>query len=204
MSSKIFVRIHTVLRKIENKTIEKKKLPMCPTAHVPYCPCALLPHVPHPQGPPSVSVVLTKVPFTHVPHCPCALLPMCHIAHVSKRCQVVKKMSKSQTHRLWRRFTKKINWHMRFTHIDVNFDIKYEGHQNCSKTLSMHILRVFGDHHMWHQKLTSKCVNLIMSIYFFCEPPPSACVWFFDIWHLFDNLTSFWQFDIFLTFWFLF
>ena len=37
---------------------------------------------------------------------------------------------------------------MRFTHIDVNFDVKYEGHQNCSKTLSMHILRVFGDHHM--------------------------------------------------------
>ena len=32
--------------------------------------------------------------------------------------------------------------------LDVNFDIKYEGHQNCSKTLSMPILRVFGDHHM--------------------------------------------------------
>ena len=37
---------------------------------------------------------------------------------------------------------------MRFTHIDINFDIKYEGNQNCSKTLSMHILRVFGHHHM--------------------------------------------------------
>ena len=65
---------------------------------------------------------------------------------------------------------------MRFTHIDVNFDIKYEGQQNCSKTLSMHILRGFGDHHMSHQKLMSMCVNLIMSIYFFCEPPPSLCV----------------------------
>ena len=43
---------------------------------------------------------------------------------------------------------KKKNYIMRFTHIDVNFDIKYEGHQNCSKTLSMHILRVFGHHHM--------------------------------------------------------
>ena len=40
-----------------------------------------------------------------------------------------------------------------------------------------------------------------MSIYFFCEPPP---VYLFDfltfdifltIWHLFDNLTSFWDFD---------
>ena len=36
---------------------------------------------------------------------------------------------------------------MRFTHIDVNFDVKYEGHQNCSKTLSMPIWRVFGHHH---------------------------------------------------------
>ena len=40
---------------------------------------------------------------------------------MSKRCQ----MSKSQTHRLWRRFTKKINSHNEVTHIDVNFDVKY-------------------------------------------------------------------------------
>ena len=31
---------------------------------------------------------------------------------------------------------------------NYNFDVKYEGHQNCSKTLSMHILRIFGHHHM--------------------------------------------------------
>ena len=37
---------------------------------------------------------------------------------------------------------------MRLTHIDINFDVKYEGHQNCSKTRSMHILRAFGHHHM--------------------------------------------------------
>ena len=67
-----------------------------------------------------------------------------------KRCHIVKKMSKSQTHGLWRRFTKnrkKIDI-MRFTHIDIYFDIKYEGHQNCSKTLSMYILMVFCYHHM--------------------------------------------------------
>ena len=114
---------------------------------------------------------------SHPPRCPISIfnithdipLPMCPIAHVScctyqKRCQVVRKMSscqkdvklskrchmsKSQTHRLWRRFTKKKKIHiMRFTHIDVNFDVKYEGNQNCSKTLSMHILRGFGHHHM--------------------------------------------------------
>ena len=69
---------------------------MCPIAHVPYCPCALLPMCPIPQGPPSVSVVLTNIPFTHVTHCPCAPLAMCHIAHVPKRCQIVKKMSSGQ------------------------------------------------------------------------------------------------------------
>ena len=36
-------------------------------------------------------------------------------------------------------------------------------------------------------KLTSLCVNLI---YIFVNLP-TACVWLFDIWHLFENLTSF-------------
>ena len=31
------------------------------------------------------------------------------------------------------------------SHIDVNFYIKYEGHQTWSKLLSMDILRIFGD-----------------------------------------------------------
>ena len=43
--------------------------------------------------------------------------------------------------------TKRIHT-MMFTHIDFNFDIKYEGHQNWSKILSMDILRIFGDDHM--------------------------------------------------------
>ena len=67
-----------------------------------------------------------------------------------KRYQVVKKMSnikKSNTQTMEEVHRKKIHI-IRFTHIDVNFDVKYEGHQNCSKTLSMHILRVFGHHHM--------------------------------------------------------
>ena len=37
---------------------------------------------------------------------------------------------------------------MRFTDIDVNFDVKYEGQQNCPKIFSMDILSVFSDHHM--------------------------------------------------------
>ena len=90
---------------------------------------------------------------------------------------------------------------MRFTHIDVNFDVRYEGHQNCPQILSMNILRVFSDHHLlcqnWRQYLwTSLC-----QFNFFVNLLHSLGVSFFDIWHLFDNLTSFWQLDIFLIFW---
>ena len=89
---------------------------------------------------------------------------------------------------------------MRFTHIDVNFDVKYEGHQNCSKTLSMHILRVYGHLHMWHQNW---CQYVWTSLcqFFFLNLLHSPCVWLLDIWHLFDNLTSFWQLDIFFDIW---
>ena len=48
-------------------------LPMCPIAHVPY-----------PQGASPLCAILTTP------------LPMCPIVHVSKRCQVVKKMSNCQ------------------------------------------------------------------------------------------------------------
>ena len=67
-----------------------------------------------PQGAPSLSSVLTMIPicphYDHVLNCPCAPSPKVHIkkdVKLSKRCQ----MSKNQTHRLWRRFTKKINSH---------------------------------------------------------------------------------------------
>ena len=92
---------------------------------------------------------------------------------------------------------------MRFTDIDVNFDVRYEGHQNCPKILFMNILRVFSDHHLWrqnwHQYLwTSLCqfnflwTSSIVKVFEFLT---------FDIflttWHFFDNLTSFWHFDTF-------
>ena len=91
-------------------------LSMCPIGHVSHHPCAPSPMCPIPQGASSLSSVLTMIPI--YPHFP---LPICQ-----KRCQVVKKMSscqkdvklskrcqmsKSQTHGLWRRFTKKINSH---------------------------------------------------------------------------------------------
>ena len=80
---------------------------------------------------------------------------------------------------------------MRFTHIDVNFDVRYEGHQNCPKILSMNILRVFSDHHLWRQNWHQYLWTSLCQFNFFVNLFHSLGVWFFDIWHLFDNLTFF-------------
>ena len=77
---------------------------------------------------------------------------------------------------------------MRFTDIDVKFDVKYEGHQNCSKIFSMHTFEGFWLPSYVISKLMSICVNLIMSIYFF---------WTSYIVQVFDFSTT----DIFLTTW---
>ena len=75
-------------------------------------------------------------------------------------------MSNSQTSGLWRKFRKKKKIDiMRFTDIDVNFDVRYEGHQNWSKILSMDILMVFSDH-LYDVEIDINickphCVNLI-------------------------------------------
>ena len=90
---------------------------------------------------------------------------------------------------------------MRFTDIDINFDVRYEGHQNCPKILSMNILSVFSDHHLWRQNWRQYLWTSLCQFNFFVNLLHSLGVSFFDIWHLFDNLTSFWQLDIFLIFW---
>ena len=89
MSSKIFVKIHAVLRKLPYCPCAL--LPMCPIAHVPYCPCAPSPKVPHLYLQYQPTYTLPMCPIAHVPYCPCALFPK-----VPKRCQVVKKMSSCQ------------------------------------------------------------------------------------------------------------
>ena len=107
---------------------------------------------------------------------------------LSKRCQ----MSKIQTPRLWRRFTKKLNWHNEVH----TYWRQFWRHKWWSlKTLKMFIETIFGQF-WWPSHLTSKltsiCVNLIMSIYFCVNLLHSPDIWLFDIWHLFDNLT-FWH-----------
>ena len=86
-----YINIYVLLNFGEDPSSIKEVIPMYPIAHVP-----------HPQGAPCLSSVLTMIPI-----CPCVLLPICQKdVKLSKRCQVVKKMSlskrcqmsKSQTH----------------------------------------------------------------------------------------------------------
>ena len=65
----------------------------------------------------------------------------------------------------------------------------------------MHILRVFGHHHMWRQNWHQYVWTSLCQFIFFVNLLHSPCVWLFDIWHLFDNLTAFWQLDIFFDIW---
>ena len=112
---------------------------------------------------------------------------------MSKRCQIVKKMSNCQND------VKKSNtWTMEEVHKKINchnkvhtYDVNYEGHQKCSKTLSRHILRVFGHHHMWCQNWCQYVWTSLCQFIF---------LWTSSIVHMFDFLT----FDIFLTTWHLF
>ena len=115
---------------------------------------------------------------------------------LSKRCQ----MSKSQTHRLWRRFTKKINWH---NEVHTFWRQFWTSHMMVTKNL---------------QNVHRKCFWTILVTFIFdvkininmCEPHyvnlfflwTSSIVYVFDFltfdiflttWHLFDNLTSFWH-----------
>ena len=110
------------------------------------------------------------------------------------KCQKDVKMSKSQTHRLWRRFTKKINWHNEVHTYWHQFWRQIWRSPKLFKTLSMYILRVFGHHHMWHQNWHQYVWTSLCEFIFFVNLLHSPCVW------LFDSLTSFWQIDIFLTY----
>ena len=65
----------------------------------------------------------------------------------------------------------------------------------------MHILRVFGHYHMWCQNWHQYVWTSLCQFIFFVNLLHSPCVWLFDIWHLFDILTSFWQLDIFFDIW---
>ena len=101
---------------------------MCPFAHVPHHPC-----LPSRSMHYYINVPHHPAPYTHVLHCSCTLLPMWPITHpyvcleggyaTLPICPISNmsnddKMSKSQTHGLWRRFTKKLTyWHHFWCHI---------------------------------------------------------------------------------------
>ena len=77
---------------------------------------------PIPQGAPSLSSVLTMIPISHCPYVKKGV-------KLSKRCQKVKNIDYGGGSQ---KKKKKIHI-MRFTHIDVNFDVTYDGDQKPSK-----------------------------------------------------------------------
>ena len=50
---------------------------------------------------------------------------------------------------------------------EVNFDVTYEGHQNCSKTHFMNILSVFGDLHIWRKNCRCQVWTSLCQVLFF-------------------------------------
>ena len=107
-------------------------------------------------------------------------------AKLSKRCQ----LSKNQTPGLWRRFTKKINWHnevQRYWH-------KFWCHIWRSSKLVKNTFCGHFEGYWWQSyvmsKLTSIFVNLIVSTYFFVNllHSPGVCFLTFDIFWHFDSL----------------
>ena len=123
---------------------------MCHIAHVPHWPCAPSPMCPIPQGTPSLSSILTMISL-----CPCPYVKK--DVKLSKRCQVVKKMSNVKKSNTWtmEEVHKKINWH--------NEVHTYWSQFWCHiwwwpKTLKMIIESVF-EQFWWPSYLTSKLTS---------------------------------------------
>ena len=111
---------------------------------------------------------------------------------LSKRCQI----SKSQTSQLWRRFTQKINSHNDVHTYWCQFWCQISRWPKLvTNTFYLHFEGFWWSWYVM-SKLMSISVNHIMSINFFVNLLHSLPVCFLDIWHLFDNLTSF---DIFIA-----
>ena len=105
-------------------------------------------------------------------------------------------MSKSQTPRLWRRFTKKINWHNEaHTYWHQFWCQIWRSPKLFKNTFYLHFEAFWWSWYVM-SKLMSISVNHIMSINFLWTSSIVYLFVFFDIWHLFDNLTSF---DIFIA-----
>ena len=98
------------------------------------------------------------------------------------------------------RVTKKINWHNEVhTYWRQFWRQIWRSPKLFKNTFYTHF-----EGFWWPSYVTSKidinmCEPHYVNLFFFVNLLHSLCVWFFDIWHLFDNLTSFWHFDIFFT-----
>ena len=74
---------------------------------------------------------------------------------------------------------------MTFRHNEVNFKVKYEDHQKCSKSYFLKFLKVFSDHHVWHQNWPQGVWTSLCQVKFFMNLIHSQHLWLCDIWHTF-------------------
>ena len=104
--------------------------------------------------------------------------------------------AKNQTPRLWRSFTKKNKWTQWGLHILTSI---LTSHMMVTKNP-----QIVHKNYFWAILLTfifdvkidvNICEPHYVNLLFFVNLLHSLHVWLFDIWHLFDKLTSFWHFD---------
>ena len=123
---------------------------------------------------------------------------------MSKRCQIVKKMSNCQKDVKCQKIKhidygggsqKKLIDIMRFTHFDINFWCRICWSLKTLKMCIESVLNNFGDLHIWRQNWRQYVWTSLCQLFF---------LWTSSLVYVFDFLTSFWQLDIFLTIWHLF
>ena len=171
---------------------------MCPIAHVLYCPCTPLPY-PH---------VDLEGEHATLPICPITPVPMSNGAHrwwgskmsndvkLSKRCLLLKIKYLD-----YGKFTKnKLTWwgsHI-LTSILISHMTVTKNPQSVHRKYFWAILVTF----IFDIRLDINiCKPHYVNLFFvnLLYSPEIWLFWHLSTWHLFDNLTSFWHFDIFLN-----
>ena len=110
-----------------------------------------------------------------------------HIGHLFVKCQKIKHLDYGGGSQ------KKINWHNIWgshilTSILTSHMMVTKNPQNVHRNYFWAILLIF----IFDINI---CEPHYVNLFFFVNLLHSLDVWLFDIWHLFDNLTSFWHFD---------
>ena len=151
-----------------------------------------------------------------MPHCPYAPSPlfpwvMGHIGDLAAKCQMMSSCQKDVycqkiKYLDYGKFTKNklTSWGSHIlTSILISHMMVTKNPQSVHRKYFWTILVTFIFDIKLDINICKPCyVNLLFFVNLL-HGPEIWLLWHLSIWHLFDNLTSFWQFDIFLTLWHL-